>query len=27
MSMMLTLTPEQEGWLQAHVAAGDFAFD
>jgi antitoxin ParD1/3/4 len=25
MSIMLTLTPEQEGWLQAHVAAGDFA--
>ena len=25
MSIILTLTPEQEGWLQAHVAAGHFA--
>ncbi len=25
MFITLTLTPEQEGWLRAHVAAGDFA--
>jgi antitoxin ParD1/3/4 len=25
MSITLTLTPGQEAWLQAHVAAGDFA--
>jgi antitoxin ParD1/3/4 len=23
--MVITLTPEQEAWLQAHVATGDFA--
>jgi antitoxin ParD1/3/4 len=23
--MPITLTPEQEAWIQAHVAAGDFA--
>jgi antitoxin ParD1/3/4 len=23
--MEITLTPEQESWLQAHVASGDFA--
>ncbi len=23
--MLITLTPDQEAWLQAHVAAGDFA--
>ena len=23
--MLITLTPEQEAWLQAHVARGDFA--
>ena len=23
--MPITLTPEQEAWLQAHVASGDFA--
>ncbi|MBV8449827.1 MAG: hypothetical protein JO357_07345 [Hyphomicrobiales bacterium] len=23
--MILTLTPEQEAWLAAHVASGDFA--
>ena len=23
--MLITLTPEQEAWLQAHVATGDFA--
>ena len=23
--MPITLTPEQEAWLRAHVAAGDFA--
>jgi antitoxin ParD1/3/4 len=23
--MAITLTPEQESWLQAHVASGDFA--
>lgn len=23
--MSITLTPEQEAWCQAHVAAGDFA--
>jgi antitoxin ParD1/3/4 len=25
MSITLTLTPEQEAWLHAHVATGDFA--
>jgi antitoxin ParD1/3/4 len=25
MPITLTLTPEQEAWLQAHVATGDFA--
>jgi len=24
MAITLTLTPEQEGWLRAHVASGDF---
>jgi len=24
-AMSITLTPEQEAWIQAHVAAGDFA--
>jgi len=23
--MTITLTPEQEAWIQAHVASGDFA--
>jgi antitoxin ParD1/3/4 len=23
--MLITLTPDQEAWLQAHVARGDFA--
>jgi len=25
MTIILTLTPEQEAWLAAHVASGDFA--
>jgi antitoxin ParD1/3/4 len=25
MSITVTLTPEQEAWLQAHVTTGDFA--
>lgn len=25
MTLTLTLSPEQEAWLQAHVASGDFA--